>query len=135
MHLLVSTGGTVEATQARPFSCGLDAALAVMGGKWKPLILYHLAQGTLRYGELRRAVGAVTHKVLIQQLKGLEADGIVKRVDHQEIPPRVEYSLTRFGQSLARALAPLCEWGSAHMADVERAAAWRAKPRARAGSA
>jgi DNA-binding HxlR family transcriptional regulator len=125
----------LETTKARPFSCGLDAALAVIGGKWKPLVLYHLAKNTLRYGELQRAVGAVTHKVLIQQLKELEADGIVTRVDHQEIPPHVDYSLTPFGQTLAGALAPLCEWGTAHTLDIERAVARRAELRARAGAA
>lgn len=123
----------MKTAKSRPFSCGLEAALAVVGGKWKPLILYHLAKGTLRYGELRRAVGAVTHKVLIQQLKELETDGIVKRVDYQQIPPRVDYSLTRFGQTLARALAPLCEWGSAYLRNIERAVARRAEP-ARAAS-
>lgn len=113
------------AKQAHPFSCGLDASLAVIGGKWKPLVLYHLAKDTLRYGELRRAVGAVTHKVLIQQLKELEADGIVKRLDHREIPPRVDYSLTTLGQSLAGALAPLCQWGTDHTREIERAVARR----------
>jgi DNA-binding HxlR family transcriptional regulator len=70
------------------FTCGLDAALAVIGGKWKPLILFHLAHEVRRYGELRRAVGGVSDKVLIQQLKELEADGIIKRLDFKEIPPR-----------------------------------------------
>jgi DNA-binding HxlR family transcriptional regulator len=118
----------MKAVKARPFSCGLDAALAVIGGKWKPLILFHLAKEPLRYGELRRAVGSVTHKVLIQQLKQLEADGIVKRFDYQEVPPHVDYSLTRLGRTLARALAPLCDWGTAHTADIERAVARRAEP-------
>lgn len=113
--------------QAQPFSCGLDAALAVIGGKWKPLVLYHLARNTLRYGELERAVGAVTHKVLIQQLKELEADGIVKRVDHGEIPPHVDYSLTKFGQTLAGALASLCQWGTDHVHEIERVVARRMK--------
>ncbi|HEY5960909.1 MAG TPA: helix-turn-helix domain-containing protein [Polyangiaceae bacterium] len=111
--------------QAHPFSCGLDASLAVIGGKWKPLVLYHLAKDTLRYGELRRVVGAVTHKVLTQQLKELEADGIVKRLDHREVPPRVDYSLTTLGQTLARALAPLCQWGTDHAREIERAVARR----------
>ena len=71
-----------------PFTCGLDAALFVLGGKWKPLILFHLAHGTRRYGELRRAVGSVSDKVLIQQLKELQADGIIDRVDFGEIPPK-----------------------------------------------
>lgn len=113
-------------TKRRPFSCGLDAALAVIGGKWKPLVLYHLAKGALRYGELRRAVGSVTDKVLIQQLKDLEADGIVKRVDYGEIPPRVDYSLTNFGQTLASALAPLCQWGTDHAREIDRTVTRRA---------
>lgn len=101
------------------FTCGLDAALCVLGGKWKPLILFHLAHGTRRYGELRRAVGGVSDKVLIQQLKELQADGIIARVDYGEIPPKVEYSLTAFGRTLGKALAPLCEWGTKNSRDVE----------------
>jgi DNA-binding HxlR family transcriptional regulator len=101
------------------FTCGLDAALFVLGGKWKPLILFHLAHGTRRYGELRRAVGNVSDKVLIQQLKELQADRIIDRVDFREIPPKVEYSLTAFGRTLGKALAPLCEWGTMYSRDVE----------------
>jgi len=108
------------------FSCGLDAALALVGGKWKPHIIYHLVQGPRRYGELRRAIGAITHKMLIQHLKELEADGIVKRVDYSEIPPRVDYSLTKFGQSLAQAFGPLCQWGADHEREIQRAVARRA---------
>ncbi|MDQ0314596.1 winged helix-turn-helix transcriptional regulator [Amorphus orientalis] len=102
------------------FICGLDAALAVIGGKWKPLILYHLAHEARRYGDLRRAIGTVSDKMLIQQLKELEADGIVDRLDYKEIPPRVEYSLTAFGKTLAEALKPLCAWGTEHVAEVEK---------------
>jgi DNA-binding HxlR family transcriptional regulator len=102
------------------FTCGLDAALAVLGGKWKPLILYHLAHGVHRYGELKRAVGRVSDKVLIQQLKELQTDEVIERVDYKQIPPKVEYSLTAFGLSLAKALAPLCAWGVEHMSEVER---------------
>lgn len=106
------------------FVCGLDASLAVIGGKWKPLILFHLAHEARRYGDLRRAVGNVSDKMLIQQLKELEADGIVDRHDFKEIPPKVEYSLTPFGQTLAEALKPLCAWGTQHMTEVE-ALMWR----------
>lgn len=102
-----------------PFSCGIEAALFVLGGKWKPTMLYHLTQGTRRYAELRRAVGGISDKVLIQHLKELQLDGIVARVDYGEIPPKVEYSLTEFGRSLAQTLAPLCQWGTKHMRDVE----------------
>jgi DNA-binding HxlR family transcriptional regulator len=107
------------------FTCGLDAALFVLGGKWKPLILFHLAHGTRRYGELRRAVGSVSDKVLIQQLKELQADGIINRLDYGEIPPKVEYSLTAFGKTLGKALAPLCQWGTRHSSDVEAIMALR----------
>ena len=122
-----------------PFTCGLDAVLFVMGGKWKPLILYHLTHGTLRYGELRRAVGKVSDKVLIQQLKELQADGIIDRLDHGKIPPKVEYSLTSFGSSLAQALAQLCEWGTRHTGEltviVERRADPSLQPKASGTSA
>src|SRR5947208_3211498 len=108
------------------FTCGLDATLRVIAGKWKPLILYFLAQGgPTRYGELRRAVRDVSDKMLIQQLKELEADGLVKRTDYKEVPPRVDYSLTPLGRSLAEALVPLCSWGTEHMTEVSRVFAER----------
>ena len=108
------------------FSCGLDATLRIIAGKWKPLIVYFLCQSPSRYGELRRAVRGVSDKMLIQHLKELEADGIVARHDHQEVPPRVDYTLTPLGHSLAAALAPLCVWGSENMAEVARVFAERA---------
>jgi DNA-binding HxlR family transcriptional regulator len=116
------------------FTCGLDATLRIIAGKWKPLILYFLAQGgPIRYGELRRAVRDVSDKMLIQQLKELEADDLVKRTDYKEIPPRVDYSLTPLGQSLAQALVPLCAWGTENMVEVTRVfaqrEAWNAKGR------
>ncbi|MES1971560.1 MAG: helix-turn-helix domain-containing protein [Pseudomonadota bacterium] len=102
------------------FSCGLDATLRLISGKWKPLILYFLLQGPNRYGALKRAVRGVSDKVLIQQLKELEADDVVKRTDYREVPPRVDYALTPLGRSLAEALVPLCTWGSENMAEVSR---------------
>jgi DNA-binding HxlR family transcriptional regulator len=118
------------------FSCGLDATLRVIAGKWKPLIIYFLVQGPNRYGALKRAVRGVSDKVLIQQLKELESDGIVTRHDYQEVPPRVDYTLTPLGHDLATALAPLCEWGTANMAAVtrllEERARWPAPTRAAA---
>jgi DNA-binding HxlR family transcriptional regulator len=107
------------------FTCGLDATLRIIAGKWKPLIVYFLAQGPNRYGELRRAVRGVSDKMLIQQLKELEAEGIVRRRDYKEIPPRVDYTLTRLGRSLADALAPLCAWGTENMIEVSRVMAER----------
>ncbi|MFO0993391.1 MAG: helix-turn-helix domain-containing protein [Hyphomicrobiales bacterium] len=110
------------------FTCGLDATLRVIAGKWKPLILYFLAQGgPTRYGVLRRAVRDVSDKMLIQQLKELEADGLVKRTDYKEVPPRVDYDLTALGRSLAEALVPLCSWGTENLAEVSRVFAQRAR--------
>jgi DNA-binding HxlR family transcriptional regulator len=93
------------------FSCGLEASLSVIGGKWKILIIWQLANRPRRFGELRRFVAGVTEKMLIQGLKELEKDGLVSRRDFREIPPKVEYSLTERGVELANVLRPLCEWG------------------------
>ena len=111
---------TVETTSIAPrFTCGLDATLKIISGKWKPLILYFLLRGPTRYGELKRAVRDVSDKVLIQHLKELEADGVLRRNDYKEVPPRVDYALTPLGQSLARALEPLCTWGTENMAEMQ----------------
>ena len=91
--------------------CGLDVALSVMGGKWKPLILFYLRGGPTRFGQLRRQVAGISEKVLINQLKELERDGIVVRRDYREVPPKVDYALTDLGQSLIVSLLPLCQWG------------------------
>ena len=107
------------------FTCGLDATLRVISGKWKPLIIYFLLEGPNRYGALKRAVRDVSDKVLIQQLKELEADGVLLRTDYKEVPPRVDYALTPLGRSLAQALEPLCAWGTQNMAEVARVMAER----------
>ncbi len=98
--------------------CGLDVALAVMGGKWKPLILYHLASGPKRFGDLKRSVVGISEKVLIQQLRELAAAGVLTRHDYRRVPPMVDYTMTAFGMTLVRALMPLCEWGVEHRAQV-----------------
>lgn len=93
------------------YVCGIEAAMDVIGGKWKVLILWALDEKPCRFGELRRAVPGVTEKVLSSHLKELEDDGIVHREEYAEVPPRVEYSLTPRGVSLNAALGPLGEWG------------------------
>jgi DNA-binding HxlR family transcriptional regulator len=101
------------------YSCGLDAALDIVGGKWKSLILWALAEEpTLRFGELRRGIPGITEKMLIQQLRQMEADGLIHREVYREVPPRVEYSVTEFGRSLNEALEPLGDWGQQHMARI-----------------
>ena len=102
-----------------PFLCGLDAALRLIGGKWKPLILFFLQKEACRYGELKRSVSGISDKVLIQQLKELEANGVITRTDYKEIPPRVDYSLTPLGRSLVETLRPLCEWGEKNQITIE----------------
>jgi DNA-binding HxlR family transcriptional regulator len=126
MHPLVSEDIMPSTPSPLPgFTCGLDATLRVIAGKWKPLILYFLARGPTRYGDLRRAIRGVSDKMLIQQLKELEADRLVTRTDHKEVPPRVDYGLTSLGHSLTEALVPLCTWGTKNMAEVAHILAQR----------
>ncbi|KCZ84362.1 putative transcriptional regulator [Hyphomonas adhaerens MHS-3] len=107
----------------KPFICGLDAALRLIGGKWKPLILFFLARQPMRYGELKRSIEGVSDKMLIQQLKEMEYHGLVSRTDHGEVPPRVDYALTPLGKSLSQTLVPLCEWGEQHQGAIADALA------------
>ncbi len=106
------------ATSARrgPYFCGIDAAMDVVAGKWKSLILWELSHhGTRRFAELRRGLPGVSEKMLIQHLREMEADGLVHREVYREVPPKVEYSLTEHGVSLNAALASLGAWGSDRM--------------------
>ena len=81
-------------------SCPVEAALAVVAGKWKLVILWHLRDGVQRFGQLRRAVPDVTQQMLTAQLRELEADGVILRTVYAQVPPKVEYSLTDFGRTL-----------------------------------
>ena len=106
------------ATVARqgPYFCGIDAAMDVVSGKWKVLILWELHhQGTRRFAELRRGLPGVSEKMLIQHLREMEQDGLVHREVYREVPPKVEYSLTEHGVSLNTALGPLGNWGTERM--------------------
>jgi DNA-binding HxlR family transcriptional regulator len=99
--------------------CGLEAALSVMGGKWKALILYHLHSGPKRFGDLKRLVVGVSEKVLIQQLRELAAAEVLVRHDYRQVPPKVDYTVTPSGMTLIEALLPLCEWGLTHRTRIE----------------
>ena len=101
-------------------SCGLDISLKIMGGKWKPLILYHLQNGPLRFSEIKRSMGSISEKVLIQQLRDLVAINVLSRHDYKCVPPMVDYSLTPFGETLVQALIPLCEWGNQNREQVTK---------------
>ena len=122
MHFMVSTPMTKCSENENcggRFSHGLDATLRIISGKWKPLILYFLLDGPKRYGALKRTIPGVSDKVMIQQLKDLEADHVLVRNDYKEVPPRVDYTLTPLGRSLADAIVPLCTWGTENMAEME----------------
>ena len=100
------------------YVCGIDAAMDVIGGKWKVLILWALAQRPCRFGELRRELPGITEKVLAAHLRELEADGVIRRIVYQEVPPRVEYELSEYGESLRGILDALCSWGEQHIRKV-----------------
>ena len=94
----------------------MEFTLSIIGGKWKPLIIWRLINnGTLRYGQIKKSMNKITHKMLSQQLKELEADGIISRNEFFEIPPRVEYSLTEKGITLIPTLRSMVDWGNQNM--------------------
>ncbi|WP_281416889.1 winged helix-turn-helix transcriptional regulator [Geoanaerobacter pelophilus] len=95
----------------KEYKCGIDVTLAVVGGKWKASILWHLAQETMRFSDLQRQFSDTTRKMLTQQLRELEADGLVHREVYPQVPPKVEYSLTEKGRSIYPILEQMCEWG------------------------
>lgn len=97
------------------FGCSVEAAIEVIDGKWKGVILFHLISGIKRFGELKRLLPEVSQKVLTKQLRELEDDGVIKREVYAEVPPKVEYSLTEFGETLIPILEALEAWGSQYL--------------------
>ena len=99
-----------------PYGCSVEATLAVIGGRWKPVIIFQLLQNdVLRFGELKKSIDGVTQRMLTNQLRELERDGIVSRKVYAEVPPRVEYSLTEYGRSLEPVMIAMRDWGAEHM--------------------
>jgi len=104
----------------REYYCQVELSLQVIGGKWKPLILYRLGQAErLRFSELKRLIPSITQKMLTQQLRELEADRVVERTVFPQVPPRVEYNLTELGRTVMPVMHALCAWGH----EFERTAA------------
>ncbi len=102
----------------RTYNTAVEVTLEVIGGKWKPIILFHLTFGKKRNGELMSLMPSVTQKVLTQQLRELEEDGVVSRISYNQVPPKVEYELTEYGWSLKEILHLMCKWGDTHVERV-----------------
>lgn len=106
----------MKVTETKPcqYCPTVQTTLNVIGGKWKPLILWHLEQETLRFSELHRRIGDITQKMLTQELRELAKDELIKRTVYPEIPPRVEYSITDYGKTVQPILKSMHEWGLNH---------------------
>ena len=100
------------------YRCGVASTLDVIGGKWKGVILWHLLNKTLRFSQLQRRIPTITQKMLTQQLRELERDGLIDRKVYAEVPPRVEYSLTSKGITLKTILTMMCEWGKDNVPEI-----------------
>ncbi len=98
----------------KKINCPVEVTLSLLGNKWKVLILKELLQGVKRFGKLSRSVSGISQKMLTQQLRQMEKDGIIKRKVYAEVPPRVEYSLTDIGKSLKPILNSMSKWGSSY---------------------
>ena len=95
--------------------CSVEATVSLIDGKWKCVILFHLVQGTVRFNELRRRLPGITQRMLTNQLRELEADGLIVRTVYAEVPPKVEYSLSPLGQTMRPVLGALKLWGDANI--------------------
>ncbi len=99
----------------KKYNISVEATLEVIGGKWKCVILCHLTHGKKRTSDFKRLMPSITQKMLTQQLRELEEDGIVNRIVYNQVPPKVEYELTPYGDSLRPILDSLCNWGEQHI--------------------
>jgi DNA-binding HxlR family transcriptional regulator len=100
--------------KAKATTCPAEFTLAMIGGRWKIPIIFHLLSGRRRFSELARSVTGVTQKMLTQQLREMERNGLVSRHVYPQVPPRVEYSLTELGSSLKPVVQAMCRWGELH---------------------
>ena len=101
------------------FTCPVEATISLIGGKYKSVILWHLMGKTLRYSELHRLIPKATDKMLAQQLRELENDGLISRKVYPVVPPKTEYSLTDFGNTLAPILDEMCNWGTIYLGKIK----------------
>ena len=105
----------------REYGCAVEATLSAIGGRWKPVILFHLLESEMmRFNEMKRTIEGITQRMLTKQLRELESDGIVERTVYAEVPPRVEYRLTHCGKTLQPILHAMHQWGSGHRQQREQ---------------
>jgi DNA-binding HxlR family transcriptional regulator len=95
-----------------PFNCPVTRAMSIIGGKWKPIILFVISEQSIRFGRIRYYIPAISNKMLTQELKELEEHKLVERQEYKEAPPRVEYKLTEFGKSVLPILNEIAAWGN-----------------------
>ncbi len=100
----------------KDFNCSIGFAMTVIGSKWRAIILWHILNShSIRYGQLKKSIPNISHKILSQELKNLEMDSLIERIAYATIPPKVEYITTSRGKSLENILTELCFWGKKHM--------------------
>lgn len=101
----------MDRTKLESYNCAVEAAMDIVGGKYKAIIIFQLMDGKLRYNEIQKRIPQATPKMLSQQLKELESDGIINRVLYPVVPPKTEYSLTELGETIVPVVRSLCKWG------------------------
>jgi DNA-binding HxlR family transcriptional regulator len=109
-------------SRERPYNahCPIESATHVIGGKWKGRIVFHLLDGAIRFNQLQRLIPSATQRMLTLQLRELERDGIISRKDFEEVPPRVEYSLTCIGEQLRGVVTAMRQWGMLYVDTLEQ---------------
>lgn len=107
-------------SEEKIFNIGVEATMDAIGGKWKPIILCNLRHGSLRTSELKRQIPGISQKMLTQQLRELEEEDIIDRTVFNQVPPKVEYSLSQYGESLGTVLDNLCAWGEMHVTTLQK---------------
>jgi Predicted transcriptional regulators len=101
----------------KTYNCPVEATIDLIGGKYKAIILWHLIDKTLRFNEIQKLLPKATSKMLTQQLRELENDGLICRVVYPVVPPKTEYSLSEFGKSIIPIITAMCDWGKDYLAD------------------
>jgi len=112
----VSTHFPNQENRQKDFDCSIGFAMTVIGSKWRAIILWHiLNSNTLRYSEIKKLIPKISHKILSQELKKLERDELITRIEYPTVPPKVEYKITEQGKTLENVLIEICNWGKKYM--------------------